>query len=360
MFIVYVQKAELSHKIFSNVRPDAFNLISHPYGKKKLTSQNLSVPIELRLLCRDINLETSQTVFVGPYLSSKARADFNKDYILFNVGLMNMPIDLPGTGFRKAKFAVKRLIEILTDCAKECKSQLKSGKEPSCLIDFWMQEILNEIDSMPQSGVNQYPPHSSDIDIGSYLFDFLFAAQDASTSSLLWAIMLLDQHPAVLAKVREEVGRIWSPESNTLITAEQLREMKYTQAVAREIIRYRTPAAMVPHIAREDFPLTESYTIPKGTIVFPSVSDSSLQGFIDPEQFDPDRFSEKRQEDKIYKRNYLGFGIGAHQCIGQQYALNHLVLFIAMFTLLFDFKRHKSDGCDEIIYVPTTCPNPSF
>lgn len=173
--------------------------------------------------------------------------------------------------------------------------------------------------------------------LSSYLFDFLFAAQDASTSSLLWAVTLLDSHPEVLAKVREEVESKWSPDSGTLITAEQLGQMKYTQAVAREVLRYRTPATMVPHIAAEDFPLTKHYTIPKGTIVFPSVYESSFQGFSEPDRFDPDRFSEERQEDRIFKRNYLAFGAGAHQCLGQRYAVNHLVLFLAMFATLLDF-----------------------
>ncbi|CAL9015839.1 unnamed protein product, partial [Prunus brigantina] len=92
------------------------------------------------------------------------------------------------------------------------------------------------------------------------------------------------------------------------------------------------------------------------TIVFPSAYESCFQGFSDPERFDPDRFSDERQEDRIYKRNYLAFGAGAHQCVGQRYALNHLVLFIAMFCTLIDFKRHRTDGCDDIEFVPTICP----
>ncbi|XP_010257767.1 PREDICTED: cytochrome P450 710A11-like [Nelumbo nucifera] len=405
-FIVFIQNTELSHQLFANVRPDAFHLIGHPFGKKlfgehnliymmgqdhkdlrrriapnftpralatyislqqriilqhfkkweSLCSGNPSKPIVLRLLCRDMNLETSQTVFVGPYMTKKAREDFERDYNLFNVGLMKLPIDLPGFGFRKARLAVSRLVKSLTVCAGQSKSKMKSGKEPSCLIDFWMQEAVKEIDAAFEAGESSPPRHTSDVEIGGHIFDFLFAAQDASTSSLLWAVTLLDSHPDVLAKVRAEVSSIWSPESDTLITAEQLTEMKYTQAVAREIVRFRAPATLVPHIAGEDFQLTESYTIPKGAIVFPSVFESSFQGFTDPDRFDPDRFSEERQEDRMYKRNFLAFGAGAHQCVGQRYALNHLVLFIAMFTSILDFKRHRTDGCDDIAYVPTICP----
>ncbi|XP_004486033.1 cytochrome P450 710A11-like [Cicer arietinum] len=400
-FIVFIRDTELSHKVFSNVRPNAFHLVGHPFGKKLFGEHNLiymmgqehknlrrriapnftpkalstytslqqiiilkhlkswvqkaqhSIPI--RVLARDMNLETSQTVFVGPYLGLKARERFERDYFLFNVGLMKLPIDFPGTAFRNARLAVDRLAGTLATCTAMSKAKMEKGEEPSCLIDFWMQDTLREIDEAKVNGVTS-PPFSTNAEIGGYLFDFLFAAQDASTSSLLWAVALLDAHPEVLAKVREEVAGIWSPESDKLITAEQLREMKYTQAVAREVIRYRPPATLVPHIAAEDFPLTESYTIPKGTIVFPSAFESSFQGFTEPNRFDPDRFSEERQEDQIFKRNFLAFGAGPHQCVGQRYALNHLVLFIAMFTTLIDFKRERTDGCDEINYVPTICP----
>ncbi|KAJ7968927.1 Cytochrome P450 [Quillaja saponaria] len=402
-FIVFIRDSELSHKVFANVRPDAFHLVGHPFGKKlfgehnliymmgqphkdlrrriapnftpkalstysalqqiiilkhlklwvKLSSENDPNPIPIRFLARDMNLETSQDVFVGPYLEHEAREKFKRDYNFFNVGLMKLPIDLPGTGFRNARLAVDRLIKTLGVCTEKSKARMEKGEEPTCLIDFWMQETLSEISAAVKDSP---PPYSSNREIGGYLFDFLFAAQDASTSSLLWAVTLLDSHPNVLAKVRDEVSKIWSPESDTLITAEQLREMKYTAAVAREVVRYRAPATLVPHVAGEDFPLTDTYKIPKGAIVFPSAYESSFQGFIEPDRFDPDRFLEERQEDVIFKRNFLVFGAGAHQCVGQRYALNHLVLFIAMFATLIDFERHRTDGCDEITYVPTICP----
>lgn len=400
-FIVYIYSTELSHKIFTNVRPDAFHLIGHPFGKKLFGEDNLiymfgqehknlrrqispnftpkalatyisiqqgvilnhlkswlqlsgkSRSISLRILCRDLNLETSQTVFVGPYLDEESRNRFKIDYNYFNVGLMKLPIDLPGFAFRDARFGVQRLAQTLSVCARESQKKMENGGEPTCLIDFWITEYLRE--RAENQGINEMPPIDHK-EFGCHLFDFLFAAQDASTSSLLWAITLLDSHPDVLQRVRSEVTNIWNPESDEPITADQIREMKFTAAVAREVVRIRAPATMVPHIAGEDFPLTENYVIPKGTIVFPSVFDSSFQGFTEPERFDPDRFMEGRQEDQIYKRNFLAFGAGPHQCVGQRYAINHLVLFIAMFSTLIDFKRDRVDGCDDIAYVPTIVP----
>ncbi|KAG6501638.1 cytochrome P450 710A11-like [Zingiber officinale] len=404
-FIVFVRSTELSHKVFANVRPDAFHLVGHPFGKKLFGEHNLIYmfdqkhkdlrrriapnftpralstyidiqqrvivahirkwlalsdsspkPVPLRILCRDLNLETSQTVFAGPYLTPAAREQFNRDYNLFNVGLMAIPFDLPGSAFRNARLAVSRLAQTLSGTVALSKSSMRSGAEPTCLIDFWMQDSLRENAEAEAAG-KPPPQESSDIEIGGHLFDFLFAAQDASTSSLLWAVAALDAHPEVLARVRAEVSALWSPESGLPITAEQIRKMRYTEAVAREVVRYRPPATMVPHIASEPFQLTEWYTVPKGAIVFPSVFESSFQGFTEPERFDPERFfSEERAEDRVYKRNFLAFGAGAHQCVGQRYAINHLLLFIALFVSLADFKRHRTDGCDDIAYVPTIVP----
>jgi cytochrome P450 family 710 subfamily A protein len=92
-------------------------------------------------------------------------------------------------------------------------------------------------------------------------------------------------------------------------------------------------------------------------MVFPSVYESSFQGFHSPEKFDPDRFfSEARREDVEYKRNFLAFGAGAHQCVGQRYALHHLALFMALFVTVADFRRERTEGCDDLLYVPTVVP----
>ncbi|XP_022556144.2 chlorophyll a-b binding protein 1, chloroplastic-like [Brassica napus] len=144
-FILYIRDTELSHQVFSNVRPDAFHLVGHPFGKKLFGDHNLiymfgedhksvrrqlapnftpkalstytalqqlvilrhlrrweesfsgggTRPVVLRNLVRELNLETSQTVFVGPYLDKEARDRFRKDYNLFNLGSMALPIYIP-------------------------------------------------------------------------------------------------------------------------------------------------------------------------------------------------------------------------------------------------------------------------
>jgi len=397
-FVLFVRDSELSRIVFANVRPDAFHLLGHPFGRKLFGEQNLIFlfgeehkdlrrrlaplftlkslgvyisiqektqrahilkwlaqadanprdPIRVRSLCRDMNLETSQDVFVGPYLTPELRQSFNKDYNTFNMGLMSLPIYFPGFTFYKATHAVKKLQNTLATCARASKERMATGAEPACLMDFWMAETVREINEASAAGLPP-PPHSSDFEIGCHIFDFLFAAQDASTSSLVWAIVLTESHPDILQKVRQEyVERPFTPES--------LREMKYTEMVVKEVLRYRPPATLVPHVASTDIALTDTYVIPKGTLVFPSCLESSFQGFTDPHAFDPERFSSERKEDEVYRTNWLLFGAGPHQCIGQRYAINQLMLFVSLFSTMVDFKRERTPGCDDLLYTPTIAP----
>ena len=70
------------------------------------------------------------------------------------------------------------------------------------------QDTLSEIKEAKLAG-DTPQPISIDAEISGYLFDFLFATQDASTSSLVWAVVLLELHPELLAKMREMTLRRW-------------------------------------------------------------------------------------------------------------------------------------------------------
>eukprot|EP00005_Dracoamoeba_jomungandri_P001840 CAMPEP_0174256750 /NCGR_PEP_ID=MMETSP0439-20130205/5949_1 /TAXON_ID=0 /ORGANISM="Stereomyxa ramosa, Strain Chinc5" /LENGTH=439 /DNA_ID=CAMNT_0015339499 /DNA_START=281 /DNA_END=1597 /DNA_ORIENTATION=+ len=403
--LVFIRDSELSLKVFNNIHPDAFKLVGHPQGESMFGDNNLIMMhgeqhkqlriivlplftikalgvyvsiqeetirkhikkwkreyseelrkgnkyMEMRGLIRDMNLETSQNVFVGPYLTPESRRLLALNYSIFNKGFLSFPINVPGSNLYKGHKAIKEITKILGDCARQSKERMREGKEPSCLLDFWMEKTVVQIDKALELG-QEMPKHSTDDEIGHHVFDFLFAAQDASTSSLVWALTLLEGHPDVLQKVIEEQEEIRGGER---LTAELLRKMPYTEQVMREILRFRPPATLVPHMARKAFKLTDDFTIPEGAIVFPSVYESSFQGFTDPFKFDPSRFSSSRKEDSKYRKNWLVFGAGPHQCPGQRYAMNHIMCFISIISMAAKWKRKKGLGRDDLTYLPTIYP----
>lgn len=314
---------------------------------------------EIRESVRDMNQATSQDVFLGPYLDDpQVRANFSRGYSAMTDGFLAFPICLPGTTVWKARKGRLYIFEVLKMAATRAREHIKAGGEPRCLMDFWAQKCLEEIGEAEAEGLPP-PSHTTVARMGDAMIDFLFASQDASTASLVWCLTLMADNPHMLARVREEQQRL-RPDPSQTITAEVLGEMAYTRQVVKEILRYRAPAPMVPQMAYADYPLTEQYDIPRGTLVFPSINAANMQGFPDAERFDPDRMGPERKEDIVHAKNFLTFGYGPHYCVGKEYAINQLVLFLAITSLGADWTRTRTPDSDKMKYLPTIYPHDSL
>jgi cytochrome P450 family 710 subfamily A protein len=85
-----------------------------------------------------------------------------------------------------------------------------------------------------------------------------------------------------------------------------------------------------------------------------------LQGWPEPERFDPDRMGPERKEDILHAKNFLTFGYGPHYCVGKEYAINQLVLFLAILSLEVDWTRTRTTDSDKMKYLPTIYPHDSL
>lgn len=290
---------------------------------------------------------------------SQEREKFSEAYRNMTDAFLAPPVCLPGTKVWKGRQGRLFIIKVLTRAAARSKVRMAAGHEPECLLDFWSQQVLQEVKEAEEQGVEP-PFYAADAKMADSVMDFLFASQDASTASLVWTVTLMAEHPEVLAKVRAEQLLIRGRDLEAPISGEQLNEMKYTRQVVKEILRYRPPAPMVPQMAQAPFKLTEDYTAPKGTMIVPSVWSACMQGYESPERFDPDRFSPDRAEDVKFAQNFLVFGHGPHYCVGKEYAQNHLACFLARISTSLDWSRVRSKVSDDTIYLPTLYPGDSI
>lgn len=317
------------------------------------------VEFDVKDVLRDMNVATSQEVFAGPYLKDeKERVKFSAAFTDMTKGFLAFPVCLPGTAVWKGYKGRLFIISVLKKAAAQAKALMKAGEAPRCLMDFWAQRCLEEMREAEAAGVPP-PGHTSDTCMADTVMDFLFASQDATTASLTWTLTLLADHPDVLQKVREEQASV-RPDEKQTITGEVLYRMAYTRATVREILRFRPPAPMVPQIAHAEFPLGDSYSAPKGTLIMPSITAASMQGFTDAHKFDPDRFSEARQEDLKFGKHFLTFGFGPHGCVGREYAINHLVAFLAIIAMEAKWTRRRTEKSDDWLYLPTVYPADSW
>lgn len=400
-FTVFATKADLCQKIFAANGPDSLTLVLHPNGRIILGENNIAfqsglrhkalrasfinlfttkalslylpkqqeillrhldmwatkfpkgtTPTEMRTYIREMNCETSQTVFIGPHLDNPKQ--FTIDYDTMTHGFLAPPIYFPGTALYRAVEARKRaLVRLERAVASSKKAMSQPNVEPTCLLDFWTIHVMEEINNAKENGT-EVPHYSGDFEMAETLMDFLFASQDASTASLTMITATMKEHPDILERVVKEQDRL-RPNDEPL-TFDLLQEMTFTRQCVLEQLRQYPPAPMVPMIAHAPFQIDDNLTVPKGTLVIPSLVGACRDGFTNPESFDPDRMGEERQEDRKNPKSNLVFGVGPHRCVGYNYAINHLTVYLALLAKNMKWERTLTPKSHQIMYLPTLYP----
>ena len=146
----------------------------------------------------------------------------------------------------------------------------------------------------------------------------LLAGQHTSNVTGAWLGVHLLGNPEVLKKAIEEQKRVVNTED---LTFDQLKDCTYLYQVMRETLRLNPPIIMMMRRVVKDIQYKE-YTLRKGTMVVasPALSHRLDAFYTNPDQFDPERFSTERAEDKKYSFSYISFGGGKHACIGESFA----------------------------------------
>ena len=107
-------------------------------------------------------------------------------------------------------------------------------------------------------------------------------------------------------------------------------EMHYTNAVMEESLRMASLAPLAaPHVTKVDIQV-KTYTIPKGTAVFPNLYHimHDPEYWQDPEEFKPERFLDA--DGKFHHdERVIPFSTGKRYCIGQSLAEKEFFLFFS-------------------------------
>ncbi|KAG9103856.1 RNA polymerase C-22 sterol desaturase [Ceratobasidium sp. 370] len=297
---------------------------------------------------RNLNMEASLRVFCGQHIPVEAAREISDKYWLITkaLELVNFPLALPGTKVWNAIQARKVAMRWLTDAARKSKLAMASGAEPECLIDEWVREMM--------SG-DEKKKEYSDHEMAMVVLSFLFASQDAMSSAIIYLFQHLADQPDILAKIREEQYRVRAGDVTKPLTLEMLDEMPYIKAVVKESLRVKPPVTMVPYKALKDFPISEDYTVPAGSMVIPSLY-PSLQDpeiYPEPEKLIPERWLDPESSANQHPRNYLVFGAGPHRCIGVEYTMMHLSTVMGTAAVLMDWDHKVTPESEEVQMIAT-------
>ena len=153
----------------------------------------------------------------------------------------------------------------------------------------------------------------TDDQIVSHMIFLMMAAHDTSTSTMTTMAYHLAANPEWQDRLREESQRI----GDGPLDIESLEKLETYDLVVNESLRMMTP---LPFNFRQTVRDTEllGFFIPADTAVvtWPSINHRLPELWTDPEKFDPERFSEPRNEHKRHRYAFAPFGGGAHKCIG--------------------------------------------
>lgn len=330
--------------------------------------ENRGKPIPFMGHFREINCAISCRTFVGHYISDAAIKKIADDYYCITAALelVNVPLSIyvPYTKVWLGKRAANGVLAEFTKCAAASKVHMAAGGTPTCIIDRWILSMLESKRYREDlaAGITDAEKPSillrefTHFEIGQTMFTFLFASQDASSSSTTWLFQLMAQRPDVLDRVRQENLDARGGDRNAPLNLRMLESMTYTNAVVKETLRYRPPVIFVPYVAKKAFPVTPTYTVPKGALVVPSCYPAlhDPEVYTQPDVFDPERWISGDAAEKT--KNWLVFGTGPHNCLAQQYVQLTMTALIGKAAMEVDWVHHPTASSEEIKVFATLFP----
>ncbi|GAB1203081.1 hypothetical protein APSETT445_001707 [Aspergillus pseudonomiae] len=336
------------------------------------TKANQGKPMAFMTLFREINCALSCRTFFGDYISDDQVKKIADDFYLATdaLDLVNIPLAMyvPFTKTWLGKRTADAVHRVFAECAARCKANMATGATPTCIVDHWvlhMMESNRYRERVAAGETNLEKPKNmirefTNEEISDTLFTFLFASQDASSSATTWLFQILAQRPDVLNRLREENLAARGGDRNKPFDLPTLESLTYTNAVIKELLRYKPPVILVPYLATKDFPVTPNYTVPKGSMIIPSCYPAlhDPEAYPNPDVFDPDRWITGDAESKT--KNWLVFGAGPHDCLARKYVPLSLAGMIGKASLELDWEHHPTPRSEEIRVFATLFPMPFF
>jgi cytochrome P450 len=152
----------------------------------------------------------------------------------------------------------------------------------------------------------------------------LFAGTASTANGLAWTLLLLAQHPAVLADLCDELSGCLRGDPPT---AEQLGGLPLLDHVIQESLRLLPPIPLSGRVAAEATELG-GYALPRQSAAVYSIYHTHR----DPERYpQPDRFVPERWAGLASSPyEYLPFGAGPRMCLGETLAMVEMKVVLAM------------------------------
>jgi retinoid hydroxylase len=232
-------------------------------------------------------------------------------------------MDLPLTTYGRSQKARRQMKAFMQDVIQQRQQQGNLQESKDVLGLF-----LNSVDEVGNS-----LPTDQIID---ELIHLVSGAHFTIANALTWSLVELAAKPNLLSILRQELQDVTDGEPLRLEHLRQLNQMTYFM---KEIERVYSPAGsiLIRGVVKEiEY---AGYVIPAGwgILLGQAFTHRLPTLFADPEKFDPSRFAPPREEDKKDPYGLIGFGAGAHICIGMEFGKMEMKIFLAKLLREYDW-----------------------
>ncbi|KAE8376416.1 cytochrome P450 [Aspergillus bertholletiae] len=242
---------------------------------------------------------------------------------------------------KQAKARVEHLVE-------ESIAQAARGG----VVDIPLQDAALQASNMVDYAIRAVDSKGEKLPKSSLVWALVVAtgAGFTTTSSLLsWLIYGLVTYPGMQDRLLQELIDNGVDE-NTQITADLTDRLVFLDKYIKEAQRRHNPSFQPGRTAKVDLILPGGYRLPKDAVVIPALHHIHNNPDIweNPNRFDPDRW-DTEQVKKRDKAAYIPFAMGQRMCIGFNFALQEIKVFLPKLIYRYKFTR---EGDDPIKYDP--------
>ncbi|MCY4044160.1 MAG: cytochrome P450 [Cellvibrionales bacterium] len=285
---------------------------------EQLNQWDVTKPLEFYPEIKEILLRVGAKIFIGIDNNGADYQKLNKAFMSIATGFNDtFKKEIPGTPFYKGKRGAQYLREYFTSIIPE-----RRNSDGTDMLTLMCKEKKEDGTLF------------SDIEISNHAAFILFGAHDTTTSVLNHLVYYSANDPDWQERLRAQSLKL----QKTEVEFDDLSSLVDIENTFLECMRLHPP---IPLLIRRSIKEVEfnGYRIPANTpVMIPAIHNHySNKYWSSPSNFDPDRFSNERAEQKSHPFAYLPFGGGAHKCIGMHFGFMLGKAFMHQLLMKFDY-----------------------